>query len=131
MQFFLGLVDAGDIGEADLDVFLDEDLGLALADRHDRAEALAHASREQAPDEKENRDRHDPGEQRRNPGVFDGAGIFDLRGFQFLGEVGVDAHGEHLLSSIRHWLFQRRADDLLADLDLGDLVLAQQVANSL
>ena len=37
LQLLLGLVDAGDVVEADLDVLLDVDLGLALADGHEAA----------------------------------------------------------------------------------------------
>ena len=40
LQLGLGLVDAGDVGEGDLGVLLDVDLGLALADRHQPAEPL-------------------------------------------------------------------------------------------
>ena len=92
LQLFLGLVDAGDIREADLDVLLDKHPGFALPNRHERAEALPHPSRQKAPDEKEKRDRHDPGKQRGNPGAFDNAGIFDFSRLQLLGDVGIDAH---------------------------------------
>ena len=63
-QLVLGFVDAGDIGEGDLGLFLDIDLGAALADRHQPAEpALPHpADREHPNPDKEDR-RQDPGQE--------------------------------------------------------------------
>ena len=43
------------------------------------------------------------------------------------GDVGIDACREQLLSSILQRLFQRRANGLVADLDLGDLVFPQEI----
>src|SRR5215831_1545438 len=61
-ELVLGFVDTRDIGEGDLGLLLDIDLGAAFADRHQPAEAaLTHAADREHPDpDKENR-RQDPG----------------------------------------------------------------------
>ena len=73
LKLFLRLVDPSDVSKANLNILLDKYFRLALAHGHDRSESLPHPSRDEAPDKKENRSRNDPGEQRREPAIIDGA----------------------------------------------------------
>ncbi len=50
LQLVLGLVDARDVGEADLDLVVGVDLGAAARERHDAALGAAHPPEEEAPD---------------------------------------------------------------------------------
>ena len=88
-QLVLGLVDAGDIGEGDLGLLLDIDLGAALADRHQPAEpALPHPPDREHPDaDKEDR-RQDPGEQIGDPMALDHPAVGHAVLVQALGELG-------------------------------------------
>ena len=61
LQLLLGLVDAGDVGEADVDVLLHVDLGLAAPDGHEAVVAgLTRASNHEHPERADDRDRDDP-----------------------------------------------------------------------
>jgi hypothetical protein len=61
LQFELGLVDAGHVGEGDPGVFLDIDLGPRLADRHQAAETLiCHPASNKHPDQIKQHNRHHP-----------------------------------------------------------------------
>src|SRR5439155_4887444 len=89
-QLVLGLVDAGNIGEGDLGLLLDIDLGAALADRHQPAEpALSHPPDREHPDaDKEDR-RQDPGEQFGNPMALDYPAIGHPVLVQTLGDLAL------------------------------------------
>ena len=50
LQLVLGLVDARDVAEADLDVVVRVDLRLAARERHDAAFGAAHAAEEEDPE---------------------------------------------------------------------------------
>ena len=62
LQLEFCLIDAGHVGEGDLGVLLDIDLGPRLADRHQPAKALAirQLAPEEYPDQVEHQRRHDP-----------------------------------------------------------------------
>ena len=75
LELLLGLVHAGDVGEADLHFVVGVDLRAAARERHHAALGAAHAPEEEAPDRDEEEERDDPAEQLRQPAVDDLAGV--------------------------------------------------------
>ena len=75
-QFGLGLIDAGDVGEGDLGVLFDEDLGAAFTDGHQAAGALAH----------HRADHQEPQQQESQGGQHPAEGGFEKAGRRFAGE---------------------------------------------
>src|SRR6266403_632689 len=75
LQFGLGFVDPGNIGEGRLGVGLDIDLGLAAADRHQPAEPLlaGEAAVHEHPNTGEQRDGDHPGQEIAQKGALDRA----------------------------------------------------------
>ena len=61
-QLLLGLVHAGDVAEAHLDVVVGVDLGAAARERHHAAFGAAHPPEEEAPERDEEDERNDPAE---------------------------------------------------------------------
>ena len=70
LQLLLRFVDAGDIGEADLDFVVGVDLRAAPRERHDAAFGAAHAAEEEAPDGDEEEHRDHPAEELRQPACW-------------------------------------------------------------
>ena len=128
MQLVLGLVDAGDVGEGDLGLLLDVDLGAALADRHQPAEAaaLAHAADREHPDADEKDRRQDPGQQVADEMVLDDAAVDDAVLVEALCQIGVDPGGDEVLQPVGLRLLERAGDVVLGDRDLSDLAFVKQ-----
>src|SRR5690606_1931166 len=80
LELCLGLVDAGDVGESDAGVLLDNYLGAALAHVHQAAEPLllGIGTEEPLPDGEEQEDRNNPGQQLRQPGILSPAAELDV-----------------------------------------------------
>jgi hypothetical protein len=131
LEFGLGLVDAGDIGESDLGVGLDVDLGLALADGHEAAaEALlfGNLAENKHPQGEEDDDGQDPRQDVAQDGAeaaFRGAAILDAILLEFGGNVRIDArrHEFRCLSRLR--ALDGPGNVLVADDDVVDLALPQ------
>ena len=130
LQLLLRLVDAGDVGEADLHFVVGVDLRAAARERHHAAFGAAHAAEEEAPDADEEEQRDDPAEQLGQPAVDDLAGVLHALRFELLGELRIlDAGGGELFRLLRvraRRLLERAADHLVADGHLGDLPVLQQ-----
>jgi hypothetical protein len=126
-QLVLGLVDPGDIVEANAGVGLHVDLRLALADRHQAAaQALGHTPRQKHPHTEEQQGRNDPGEKIGDQRAFHfprkGHAVF----LQLISEARVDARGHELGFAIKRFL-QPALDVTVGNADLSDLVVAQQL----
>ena len=116
LQLVLGLVHPGDVGEADLDVGLHVDLGLALADlHHAAAHAAADALEQEQPDAEEQRRRNHPAGQVAQEGAFHLAGEMHRVLRQVLGQLRFDAVGDELALAAG----QRRLEGAL-DAAVGD-----------
>jgi hypothetical protein len=127
-QLVLGFVDTGDIGEGDLGLLLDIDLGAALADRHQPAEpALPHAPDREHPDaDKEDR-WQDPGEQIGDPMALHDPAIGDPVLGQAFGEFGwLNPRRDKVLEAVGLRLLQAALDLILGYRDLFDLVFVEQ-----
>jgi hypothetical protein len=88
--------DTGHVLEADLDVLLGVDLGLALAHGHEAAtepSSPAEAPLQEHPDHQDERDGQDPRQRPTEPRVLDGAAELETVFRQPVGQFGVDAHG--------------------------------------
>ena len=126
-QFLLGLVDPGDIGEGDPGFLFDIDLGAALADRHHAAEpALPEAPDREHPDPDEEDRRQHPRQQVADPVAFDDAAVDHAVLVETLRQIGGDPRGDEVLEPVGLCLFQRAADVILGDRDLGDLAVVEQ-----
>src|SRR5215831_17006016 len=127
-QLVLGLVDAGDVAKSDFGLLLDVDLGAALADRHQPADAaLPHPADCEHPDaDKENR-RQDPGEQIGDPMALDDPAIGDAVLVQAFGELGrLNPCRDKILQPVGIGLLQGPLDAILGDCNLVDLVLVEE-----
>ena len=93
LELVLRLIDARHIGEGGLDVLLDKDLGLALADRHHAAHSLSpgHRPDEEHPDQHEAERRHQPAQHSLKKARSGLAGERQIALRQRLREAGIDA----------------------------------------
>ncbi len=128
LELTLGLVDTGDIVERRLDVGLDVDLGLALADRQQAAAepaALLHPSHQEHPQADEKHRRHDPAEHVFQEGALDDPGDLDVIGLEVVRELRIDAYGDELAAAVRQRLAQRALDRVGRDRHRLDVVVLQ------
>ena len=99
-----GLVDAGDVIEAHLDVVVGVDLGLAARERHDAPFRAAHPAEEERPERDEEQDRDDPAKHLAHPAAGDLAAVGDAVPLQLLDQLrildadGVEGRGRPALS---------------------------------
>ena len=94
-QLLLRLVDAGDVGEPDVDVLLHVDLGLAAAQRHEAVlPRLAEAANHQHPEHADERDRDQPADGVAPERALDDAGDAHAVRVEVLQQIRVvDADG--------------------------------------
>ena len=123
LQFLLGLVDAGDVGEGHLGVGLDVDLGLAAADRHQPAEPLlaGEAAEHEQPHAEEQRGRHT--QDRRSSRKVLCTFPANLTSYlsSSCGDLGGDPRGDELGVALFVRRLEFALDVLAADAHLGDL----------
>ena len=122
-QLVLGLVHAGHVPEADLDVALRVDLRAAARERHDAALGAADAPEEEAPERDQEQQREDPAEQFRQPAVDRLARVLDPGAFEVLDELR-DRRSGWWRSADPGWsfapsVFSVPRIDSIADRDLG------------
>ncbi len=121
LEFLLGLVHAGDVGEAHFHIVFGEDAMLAARKRHDAAFGAAHASEEEAPDGKQQQQRDDPAEDFRKPAADRLAGVLHARRLEVLDQLRIfDARCGEIAPPVGVALV-RPADRLVSDEPLGDL----------
>ena len=87
LELLLGLVHAGDVGEAHLHVVFGKHAVLAARERHHAAFGAAHAPDEEAPDGEQQQDRDDPAEDFRQPPADLLAGVLDARGIELFDQL--------------------------------------------
>jgi len=126
-QLVLGLVHPGHIVEPDSGVGLDVDFCLALADRHDAAEALAHAAREHHPEPEEENDRNDPPKEVLNERALHLARIGDAIFLKLVGKWRIDPGGHELGLAVWKRLLELPLNVTVRNRDLIDLVILQQL----
>jgi hypothetical protein len=120
LQLLLGLVHAGDVPEAHLDVVLGVNLGAAARERHHAALRAAHAPEEEAPDEHEEEQREHPADELAHPGARRLAAVRDAVLLEVVHELRVlDAQGGEVRAA-RFGALEGAGDLVGADRDLGD-----------
>ena len=129
LELLFRLIDAGNIIEGDLGVRLHVDLGLALADAHQAAEALTlgNSTDEEAPDRKEKQDRQYPGEYVAQKRAFDLGGVLHSVFVQQLGKLRIHARGDEKIALVGQGRLEFASYVVLLDDDLLDLVLLEEV----
>ncbi len=126
-QLDLGLIDPGDVVEADAGGGFDIDLGVGLAERHEPAHALllGHAPDEKHPHRHEEHRRQQPTQQVAHPVRLDHAAELHAVTRQVFGEGRLDAGGDEALAAVGQRLLEPSFDVLIANLHFGDAVVAQ------
>ena len=129
LQFRLGLVDPGHVGEGHPGVRLDIDLGPALADRHETAQPAllaGEAPEHEVPEPEEHGPRHDPRQQVAQEGVGDHPGVGHAELLQPCRQLRLDpCRHQQGPRAIGH--LQATGDRLVGDGDLGDAALGQRL----
>jgi hypothetical protein len=128
LQLVLGFVDAGDVVERGLRILLHVNLGLALADRHQAAEALlfGHAADEEHPDQKKEQGRQDPGQEVAEKGALDFSAEFHVVLGKLVRKRRINPGGDEEVAAIQR-LFELALDVILADRDLVDLAVLEKL----
>ena len=129
LQLEFRLVDAGHVGEGDLGVLLDIDLGARLADRHESAKALSirEAAAEKDPDHIEQHDGYDPRQDGLKQPARRRTGYHHAFRRQFIGERRIDTGGHKGRLSARQLVLHSALDGILTDGDLGDVAFGDQL----
>ena len=131
LEFGLGLVDAGHIGEIDAGALLQVDARLALADRQQpafRSHAGLHAADDEQPDAHEQRSRHHPRQNGLQPARIVLGLVGDLVLGQEFRDVGPQLLGHELRLLAGFGLGQGAADVCFSDRHFADAAGIQQGA---
>ena len=128
-QFVLGFIDTGDVGESDLGIGFQIDLRLALADRHQAADAAlaGHRADHEHPQQQKTQRRDDPAQHGHQHTWGRFAGERHLGGGQLVREVGRHAKGGELLRLIRFGILEGAGDAGLPNHQVGQFILIESL----
>src|SRR6185503_9736681 len=114
-EFLLGLIDAGNVGEAHFHVIFREDAVLAARKRHHAAFGPAHPPEEEAPHAEQQHQRNNPAEDLWQPPADHLARVLDAGRVEILDQFRIfDARRVERTATVG-LAFVRAADGLIAD----------------